>query len=278
MTDVPTDQVRLWSDELASDPSSLAFIPLAEALRRRGQLELARKVAIRGLERHPHNPDAHDQLARIHADAGDLQSAFDEWDMVLRLAPGHVGATKGMAFIRFQRGERAEAERLLLEAQARNEDADVSAAIHAVRTSGPTERVSLATSPEVAVDPRLLFADLMATDLAAILLDSDGLVLAGAYYSADGSDVAADVGATLTGVSGEALRATRHLEIGAWRSIVFETEGAVVTLAPAPAVGSLAPGGLIVLVAPAATPLGLLKRILDKCIARAGSWLGGGAT
>jgi tetratricopeptide (TPR) repeat protein len=273
------DDVRLWSEELASDPSSLAFLPLAETLRRRGQLDLARKVASRGLERHPDNPDAHDQLARIHADAGDLPAAYDAWDAVLRLVPGHVGAMKGMAFIRFQQGELEEAERLLVDAQGFTDDADISAAINTVRKSGAMARVSLAMASEVAADPRLLFADLMANDLAAILLDSDGLVLAGAYYAADGSDIAADVGATLTGVSAEALRATRHLEIGVWRSIVFETEVAVVTLAPAPAVGALGPGGLIVLVAPAPTPLGLLKRLLEKCVVRARGWLsGGGAT
>lgn len=276
MSNGHVDDVRLWSDELASDPSSLAFLPLAETLRRRGQLDLARKVAMRGLERHPHLPDAHDQLARIHADAGNLQAAYDAWAIVRNLVPGHVGAMKGMAFIRYQQGELDEAERLLVDVQAYTDDADITAAIRTIRRSGTTARVSLAMSPEVALDPRLLFADLMANELAAILLDSDGLVLAGAYYAEDGSDIAADVGATLTGVSAEALRATRHLEIGAWRSIVFETEVAVVTLSPAPAAGALGPGGLIVLVAPATTPLGLLKRLLDKCIARALSWLGGG--
>jgi predicted regulator of Ras-like GTPase activity (Roadblock/LC7/MglB family) len=271
-----TDDVRIWSDELASDPSSLAFLPLAETLRRRGQVELARKVALNGLERHPHNPDAHDTLARIHADAGDLQSAYDEWDVVLRLVPGHVGALKGMAFIRFQQGDLEEAERLLMSAHSSPEaDEDISAAITTLRESDPG-RPSLAMAAEVKADPKLLFADLLATDLAAILLDSDGLVLAGSYYTAEGADIAADVGATLSGVSGEALRATRHLEIGGWRSIVFESDAAVVTLAPAPVVGAIAAGGLIVLVAPAATPLGLLKRLLDKCVARAAQWLSSG--
>jgi predicted regulator of Ras-like GTPase activity (Roadblock/LC7/MglB family) len=129
---------------------------------------------------------------------------------------------------------------------------------------------------EMSADPRLLFADILANDQTAIMLDKDGLVLAGAYYSADGRDVAEDVGATLSGVSGEALRATKHLSIGEWRSIVFETEAAVVTLAPAPAAGSLAAGGLIVLAAAPTTPLGLLKRLLERCIARATSWLAGG--
>src|SRR5437762_3360968 len=187
------DDLRLWSEELARDPSSLVFLPLAETLRRQGQFDLARKVATRGLERHPHDPDAHDQLARIDADRGDLQSAFDEWDMVLRLIPGHVGAIKGMAFIRFQQGRLEEAEQLLMQAQTNVEDTDISAAIDTVRKSGSVASVTLTTS-EMSADPRLLFVDVLSNDQTAIMLDKDGLVLAGAYYSADGRDVAEDVG------------------------------------------------------------------------------------
>jgi predicted regulator of Ras-like GTPase activity (Roadblock/LC7/MglB family) len=265
------DEVRLWSDELARDPSSLVFLPLAETLRRQGQFDLARKVATRGLERHPHNSDAHDQLARIHADQGDLQAAFDEWDMVLRLVPGHVGAIKGMAFIRFQQGRLEEAERLLMQAQGHTEDSDITAAIDMVRRSSGVSIAQIAVA-ELPSDPHLLFTDILANDQTAMLLDKDGLVLAGAYYSADGRNVAEDVGANLSGVSDEALRATKHLGIGAWRSILFETEAAVVSLSPAPADGPAA-GGLIVVAATPATPLGLLRRLLDRCIARSSTWL-----
>src|SRR5437763_964019 len=90
------DHVRRLSDELVRDPGSRVFVPLGEALRRRGQLDLALKVTLRGLERHPHFADAHDLLARIAVDRGDLERAFDEWDMVLRLVPGHLGALTGM--------------------------------------------------------------------------------------------------------------------------------------------------------------------------------------
>lgn len=270
------DDVRLWSDELARDPSSLVFLPLAETLRRQGQLDLARKIATRGIERYPRNPDAHDQLARILADRGDLQAAFDEWDMVLGLVPGHIGAIKGMAFVRFQQGRLEEAERLLVQAQGHFQDADISAAIDTVRKSGSMVPVQMSTA-EMSADPRLLFVDILSNDQTAIMLDKDGLVLAGAYYAADGRDVAEDVGASLSGVSGEAVRATRHLSIGEWRAIVFETEAAVVSLSPAPTGGGLAAGGLIVLAAAPATPLGLLKRLMDRCIARGSSWLNGGS-
>lgn len=269
------DEMRLWSDELARDPSSLVFLPLAETLRRQGQLDVARKIALRGLERHPHNPDAHDQLARIHADGGDLQSAFDEWDMVLRLVPGHLGAIKGMAFVRFQQGRLEEAERLLMQAQGNLDDSDISAAIATVRRSSGVSFAQVSAG-ELPTDPHLLFADILANDQTAIMLDKEGLVLAGAYYSAEGIDVAQDVGASLSGVSEEALRATKHLGIGSWRSILFETEAATVSLAPAPADG-LAAGGLIVIAAAPETPLGQLRRVLDRCILRAAAWLDHGA-
>lgn len=269
------DDVRLWSDELARDPASLVFLPLGETLRRQGQLELARKIASRGVQRHAQNPEAHDLMARIHVDAGELQDAYARWEKVLQLMPGHVGASKGMAFVLFQQGRGQEAERLLQEANARAADPEIAAAINTVRRSMGMPAFSMNTA-EMAVtpsDPRELFVDLVPSDQAAIMLDKDGLVLAGSYRGADGRDVAEDVGATLSGLSGEALRATKHLSMGAWKSILFETEAAIVSIAPAPVDGSLADGGVLLLAAPPTTPLGLLKRHLDKCILRASAWL-----
>jgi predicted regulator of Ras-like GTPase activity (Roadblock/LC7/MglB family) len=267
------DLIREWSDELARDPASLVFIPLADALRQQGDLQMAQKFVIRGLQRHPQNAEAHDVLARIMADLGDLQSAFDEWDTVSRLQPGHVGAIKGMAFIRFQQGRMEEAEQLLMQAQATEADESITSAIATVRKSVATQSLAALVG-----DPRRLYADVLASDQAAMCVDKDGLVVAGAYYDGAGNDVAQEIGASLSGVSGEAVRATEHLHIGAWRSIVFETEAAVVALSPAPVLGSLEEGGLVVVAAAPETPLGQLRRILGKCLTRTTDWLTLGAS
>ena len=286
------DDVRRWSDELARDPASLVFLPLGETLRRQGQLDLALKIAMRGLERHSHNPDAHDLLARIAVDRGELQRAFDEWDMVLRLTPEHIGALKGMAFVRFQQGNTPEAEQYLQRAAERNGggDAEVAAALANMRAAGRGARDAASGRrevPENGAQPasrnplpgarvpvpasRVLFADILGEhEQTALLLDDQGLVLAGTYVDGDGNDVGDEVGAELSGVTDAARRATRHLDIGEWRAIVLETEVAVVTMAPS------AGDGLLVVAASKATPLGLVRRVLDRCLERARQWLEAG--
>lgn len=295
------EDIHSLSEALARDPASLAFVPLGEALRREGQLDHARRIVVRGLERHPHFADAHDLLARIYADEGQAEKAFDEWDMVRRLAPGHPGAAKGMGFICYSEGRLAEAAGYLREAQAgapgddsiaralamvQEAMADDPAYIPERAAHEPVE-VAAAPAPDViaaahepaasaapagVAEPRLLFTTVLTDeDQTALLLDRDGFVLAGAYHTWDGRDIAQDVGAELSGVSDEATRATRHLGIGAWRSITFEAEAAMVAMAPT------ADDGLLVLAAGRETPLGLTRRLLDRCAARARAWLEGGA-
>lgn len=267
-----SEDIRRFSEELARDPGSRVFVPLAEALRAQGQTDLALKVTLRGLERHPHLADAHDLLARISIDRNDAERAFDEWDMVLRLSPGHLGALKGMGFVCFQQERYADAERYLGAAAASDPtDAQVASALRHVREA--RDGVVTATPdsllpPSVANDARFLFVDVLREDgQTALLLDRDGLVLAGAYVGADGRDSAQEVGAELSGVTDAARRATLHLSMGEWTSIVFETEVAVVAMAPSPQ------DGLLVLATSRATPLGLVRRLLDRCFIAAREWL-----
>jgi predicted regulator of Ras-like GTPase activity (Roadblock/LC7/MglB family) len=131
---------------------------------------------------------------------------------------------------------------------------------------GPRDREALSRNP------RALFADLIGdADQTALLLDADGFVLAGAYLAHDGRDVAQEVGAELSGVSDEAQRAMRHLDLGDWSQIIVETEVASVALAPA------ALGGLLLVAADRAMPLGSVRRFLDRALARARVFVGGDA-
>ena len=79
--------------------------------------------------------------------------------------------------------------------------------------------------------------------------------------------MAQEVGAELSGVSDEARRAMRHLSLGDWSSLTVETDAAVVAMAP------MRDDALVLVAASKAMPLGLVHRVLDRCVARATGWL-----
>jgi tetratricopeptide (TPR) repeat protein len=276
-----SDEIRRLSDELARDPSSLVFLQLGEALRKGGQLELALRVAMRGLERHAHNADAHDLLARICVDRNELEQAFDEWDMVLRLAPNHVGARKGMGYVLYKQGKLEEAEdHLSAAASGDRSDASISTALRMVRrllryarlagngASEPGPAELEAAQRRVEEEAHFLFADILGDgEQTALLLNSDGLVTAGAYVSATGEDVAQEVGAQLSGVRDDAQRTVRHLDLGEWKIVLYETDVAIVAIAPA------LDDSMVLVAASHAMPLGFVRRVLDRCVRRATMWL-----
>lgn len=145
------DDVKRLSAELAQDPQSLVFLQLGELLRRKKQFDAALRVALHGLQRHPHLADAHDLYARILADRRDYAQAFDEWDMALQIAPNHGGALKGLAFLYFQVGDLAQAEAHLQAAlNAVPEDLSLQQALALVR--GEVDPQAAGQSPALGGD------------------------------------------------------------------------------------------------------------------------------
>lgn len=307
------DEIRALSEALAADPQSLAFIPLAERLLANGDLAGAARVAARGAARHGMRADAHDLVARIALAQGDEVRAETAWETVLELAPRFGTAHRGLGLLRYRQGRHDDALRHLQVAhEDAPEDRALRAAMEAVRRaaggeplSGPSEVavrvagtpvVTRAVTPPIApravtppageepatpppapgsapeaapVVPGELFDPLLGdTAQVALLLDADGFVTAGRYETADGADLGATIGAQLSGVSDEAERAMRHFGLGAWTRIVLETEAATVAMAPE---GE----GLVLVAAPEGTPLGFVRRTLERAVTVAHGWLGG---
>src|SRR6267143_3264110 len=214
------DDIRALSAQLAQDPQSLVFLRLGEALRRKGQLEAALRVAINGLERHPHLADAHDLYARILTDRREYERAFDEWDMAVRIAPNHTGALKGLAFLYFKVGDLAQAEAHLEAARkVEPDDPSIDQAIAMMRkgTAPPapaptaaTTESSSADSPTAAsstaqaaqgsgFDEARVFAGLEGANEGLLLIDGVGRVLGGRLREGAGTDVPETVAAYLAG-------------------------------------------------------------------------------
>jgi len=212
------DDIQALTAQLARDPSSLVFLPLAEALRRRGQLEAALAVASSGVARYPEMAGAYDLLGRIHSDRGEGDLAFDAWTTVLRLDPDHLGAHKGLGFLCFRAGDLARSLRYLRRAvELRPQDASLRAALGRVEDSAGMRPVpGFARS---APDPLKV---LEAEAGLALLVDPQGRVLAGSLQDAQGNSATERVGAALAGISREAERTTRLLGLGPWQRLSLE--------------------------------------------------------
>lgn len=226
-----TEDIRTLSAQYAADPSSLVFLRLGEALRLRRQLDAALKVAVQGLGRYPHLPDAHDLYARILTDRHDYANAFDEWDTVLRLAPQHLGAHKGIGFLYYRAGEPEHAlYHLRVAAELDPADSGLHAAVERVAggkeiweapmPEAPPERTEEARAATVAAgDP---FAGIEGGTDRLLLVDQDGFCLGGGLASPDGRDVSEPAAAVLAETTAEATRAAKLLELGEWSHLTVE--------------------------------------------------------
>jgi predicted regulator of Ras-like GTPase activity (Roadblock/LC7/MglB family) len=305
-----SDDIRTLTARVADEPTSLAFLELAEALRRRGQLEAAAKVARGGLSRYPGLADAHDLLARILSDQGDLAAAFDAWADAIRLDPMRTSALKGIAFLYFRAGDAAAAiEHLQRAAEVDPDDISIAQALARVRRESraalsapapepaleeppapdPTPTVAPAATAEApapvvetvaqpapapAPAPSRPTPDEAGSPFAAIdggrsvvLVDANGLLLAGGLATPDGGESGDRVAAELAGVSREASRAGRLLGLGQWHSITLECPDAHFVL--------VQPTGETVLLAARepSLPIARVALLAERAAREAKSWL-----
>jgi tetratricopeptide (TPR) repeat protein len=233
-----SDDIRGLTARLADEPTSLAFLELGEALRGRGQLDAACKVARGGVGRYPGLADAHDLLARILSDMGDLAGAFDAWSTALQLDPMRAAALKGVGFLYFRAGDVVAAlDHLQRAGQADPDDPSIPLAIARVRSEvrqqGAPRANGAPPQPPPATAPATPFEGIDGGEQGFLLVDGNGLRLSGILRVSSGEDAGDRVAAQLAGVSREAARATRILGLGSWQSIAVEsTDGHLFLAAP----------------------------------------------
>ena len=224
------------------DAAAVARFAEVEELRRRGDHAAAARAAVAALAEFPYDADGHHQLARIHAAQGDAQRARDEWEMALRLDPGHAGARQALQS-RLLRDAGGQARRSPVPAPA------VSRASHSGRAPAGREARTPVAPPGMPsfADPRVI---------AALLADANGMVVA--RHTAEGvSEEACEaIGALLSSLERDTTEVLGGLGLGALRTLSVECASGGLGLAP----GS--EGHVVILAVRAATPLGLARRYL----------------
>ncbi len=266
-----TDPIRELTAQLASDPQSLVFLELGEALRNRGQPAAAYKVARMGVNRYPELAASHDLLARVLADQGDRHAAAEAWRRVLELSPGHIGANKGLAFLAFRAGDPEGALPFLESALgAAPDDEGLAMAVQRVRSALDSAASRAAAEPAPPAGGALRGVEGFEPFEEArgvVLLDTQGLRLAGTLEAPDGTDVSDALAAHLQGVSREASRAARLLELGNWESVTAESpDGHLLVLPPTQST-------VLVLMRDSKVPVGRLGLMADQAARAARSWL-----
>jgi len=279
-----SDDIKTLTARLADEPASLAFLELGEALRRRGQLDAAYKVARGGLARYPGLADAHDLLGRILGDQGDLAGAFDAWAEALRFDPMRIGALKGIAFLYFRAGDvPAALEHLRRAAEIDPDDITILQAIERVRSGGAAPASAEPASPQIeakaaAPEPPAASGSPVSptgngakapadSEQGIMLVDGNGLRIRGTLTSPSKDDVGDRVAAELAGVSKEASRTSRLLGLGSWQSIAVESPEGNLYLVPPTA------DTLLLTVRDPSLPMARLGLIADRAAREAKAWL-----
>lgn len=269
-----TDDIRTLTARMAEEPSSLAFLELGEALRRRGQLDAAYKVARGGLARYPALADAHDLVARILGDQGDLAGAFDAWVEALRFDPMRIGALKGIAFLYFRAGDvPAALEHLQRAADIDPDDESISQAVARIRHAALAEPPGADQAPSVHPMPTPVpgqGAGRFGSENGgqeSMLVDGNGLRLSGTVLSPSREDVGDRVAAELAGVSREATRTSRLLGLGTWQAIAVEAPAwNLFLVAPTPET-------LLLTVRESSLTMARLALVSDRAAREAREWL-----
>jgi len=113
----PSSDIVQYRRELQADPRSLRFVPLAEALRRAGELDEATDVLASGLRFHPGFRSAIVVQARVHRDRGRRDKALALLDDLYPRDAGNVALVELYCDLLIEAARLDDAESVLRRAQ-----------------------------------------------------------------------------------------------------------------------------------------------------------------
>lgn len=138
---------------VAKDPSSTAFVPLAEAYRQTGLMDDALEAARLGTNRLPHFSPGFSTLGRILGQMGRLDEAMSAYARALSLDRQSQAALVGLARLHLIRAERDQARKILLQAQEFHpDDEKIADMLNALDLPRPWSEIQQATKLQETTD------------------------------------------------------------------------------------------------------------------------------
>ncbi len=132
-------EITALEHAFASDPTSDAYRPLAEAYLALGRFMEAMVVCKKGVKAHPDDPSPRVLLARVYADQGKDRKALEELQAVLQTWPAFAAANRLAGALHLKLGEK---------------DAGIAALRRALDAApGDAETLALLTKHGVAAAP-----------------------------------------------------------------------------------------------------------------------------
>jgi hypothetical protein len=204
---IEAQRVRRWQEEVARDPGSPSFLPLADVYRKEGRLAVALRLCVRGLERNPDHVEGHVLLGRIYRELGELEPACDELDIALRLDPEHRSARRALGYLFLERRAWSDAVRHLeVAAEHDRHEPRLASALALARRHLSAEGAPASAAPHLLQDALDRFGREAKVRLA-LLMEGSGRILA-RNGSESGVDLAAmtTLGAGIQSASREMAR------------------------------------------------------------------------
>jgi tetratricopeptide (TPR) repeat protein len=136
---------------VAKDPSSTAFVPLAEAYRQTGLLDDALEAARLGTNMLPHFSPGFSTMGRILGQMGRLDEAMSAYARALSIDRQSQSALVGLARLHLIRGERDLARKILTQAKEFHpDDEKISDMLNALDLPRPWAEIKQASKLQAA--------------------------------------------------------------------------------------------------------------------------------
>jgi len=287
--------VRVCLRGLERNPANVeAHLLLARLYLDNGDRERAHDEWGFALRLDPENFEAHRGIGFVHLERGDFGTARGHLNRAAATRPGDPAVQEALSMLAERLGGGAATPAAPVGAQPTTPAPAPAPAQTAAPVSSapaaPAQTASIAqpvpaaprevplpiasagpVAGDVPTDPALLFDPLRRETpfLGAVLLDAQGLVLAGTLDQ-QGGDAEA-LGAILSGAIEEATRTAALLDLGAWRGILMETEEAQLHITALP------DRLMVLLAARAGAPAGWVMRTAQRATELSRAFLGASA-